>query len=179
MRNGHLSLLVIVRKIRATVSQKKTKLKTKKNPKEKLAARTMSAKSAKPLEIGIAVIRNKKKKVLIIKRLYEEYAKKGQKLTWVFPGGTPDRGESIEETTIRETRLETGLNIRILNLISERTYSQPNVHLKYFACRLKDFKVEPILDVHEVETLKWVFPKELKDYFTTDLDPGVAKYLKI
>jgi 8-oxo-dGTP pyrophosphatase MutT (NUDIX family) len=31
--------------------------------------------------------------------------------TWVFPKGTPDPGESIEETALREVREETGLDV--------------------------------------------------------------------
>ncbi len=33
--------------------------------------------------------------------------------TWVFPKGTPDRGETIEETAVREVREETGLDVHI------------------------------------------------------------------
>ena len=34
--------------------------------------------------------------------------------TWTLPKGTPDPGEAIEETAIREVREETGLLVRIL-----------------------------------------------------------------
>ncbi|HEV8671132.1 MAG TPA: NUDIX hydrolase [Candidatus Limnocylindria bacterium] len=34
--------------------------------------------------------------------------------TWVFPKGTPDPGESIEETALREVREETGLDVSIV-----------------------------------------------------------------
>lgn len=33
--------------------------------------------------------------------------------TWVFPKGTPDDGETIEETALREVREETGLDVEI------------------------------------------------------------------
>jgi 8-oxo-dGTP pyrophosphatase MutT (NUDIX family) len=33
--------------------------------------------------------------------------------TWVFPKGTPDPGESVEETALREVREETGLDVSI------------------------------------------------------------------
>ena len=36
--------------------------------------------------------------------------------TWVFPKGTPDHGESIEATAVREVAEETGLEVRILEI---------------------------------------------------------------
>jgi len=34
--------------------------------------------------------------------------------TWVVPKGTPDHGESIEATALREVREETGLDVEIV-----------------------------------------------------------------
>lgn len=42
--------------------------------------------------------------------------------TWVFPKGTPDRGESIEETAEREVREETGLDVRIVRPLGQTDY---------------------------------------------------------
>ncbi|MBM4421644.1 MAG: NUDIX hydrolase [Chloroflexi bacterium] len=42
--------------------------------------------------------------------------------TWVFPKGTPDKGESIEETALREVREETGLEVRIVRPIGATDY---------------------------------------------------------
>ena len=41
---------------------------------------------------------------------------------WVFPKGTPDRGESIEETALREVREETGLDVSIVAPIGVTDY---------------------------------------------------------
>src|SRR5438093_8779585 len=42
--------------------------------------------------------------------------------TWVFPKGTPDAGESIEETALREVREETGLDVSIVAPIGVTDY---------------------------------------------------------
>lgn len=42
--------------------------------------------------------------------------------TWGLPKGTPNKGETREETALRETREETGLQVRIVEPINEITY---------------------------------------------------------
>jgi len=42
--------------------------------------------------------------------------------TWFLPKGTPQRNESREQTAIRETREETGLDVRILEPIGSISY---------------------------------------------------------
>ena len=41
---------------------------------------------------------------------------------WALPKGTPDSGETIEETAIRETREETGLEVEIERPLSSIRY---------------------------------------------------------
>jgi 8-oxo-dGTP pyrophosphatase MutT (NUDIX family) len=42
--------------------------------------------------------------------------------TWVFPKGTPDRGETIEQTALREVREESGLDVEIVRAIGVIDY---------------------------------------------------------
>ena len=42
--------------------------------------------------------------------------------TWTLPKGTPDAGETIEETAIREVREETGLEARIIGPLPSINY---------------------------------------------------------
>ena len=42
--------------------------------------------------------------------------------TWNLPKGTPDLGESIEETALREVREETGLEVRIEQPLGQINY---------------------------------------------------------
>jgi 8-oxo-dGTP pyrophosphatase MutT (NUDIX family) len=43
-------------------------------------------------------------------------------VTWTLPKGTPDPGESIEATALREVREETGLDVRIAGTVGAIQY---------------------------------------------------------
>lgn len=131
-------------------------------------------------QIAVAIVQNVSGKVLIIKRAVEENTKSGDSsLTWVFPGGKREHGETFEQAVVREVSQETGYNVKVKKLISERDHPDISVKVKYFLCEFVIGKIRPIEDVHEVDTLKWIEPNELYDYFTTNLDPKVAKFLKV
>ncbi len=42
--------------------------------------------------------------------------------TWVFPKGTPDESESIQQTAVREVAEETGLDVRIVAPLGTSEY---------------------------------------------------------
>jgi len=53
---------------------------------------------------------------------------------WVFPGGYVDRGESVEQAAIRETREESDLSIALGALLGVYSYrGSPNIIIVYAA----------------------------------------------
>lgn len=53
---------------------------------------------------------------------------------WVFPGGYVDRGESVQEAAIRETREESQMDVRLGPLLNVYSYPRsPNVIVVYSA----------------------------------------------
>ena len=80
--------------------------------------------------------------------------------TWVFPKGTPDAGESIEETAIREVREETGLDVSIVAPIgvTEYWFAVPGerVHkfVHFFLMRAEGGDVSR--HDHEYDDVRWV-----------------------
>jgi 8-oxo-dGTP diphosphatase len=56
---------------------------------------------------------------------------------WVFPGGYVDRGEEITAAAIREAREESGLDVRIDNLIDIYSYEGSPIIVVYAATALR------------------------------------------
>lgn len=53
---------------------------------------------------------------------------------WVFPGGYVDRGESVQEAAVRETREESQIDVQLGPLLDVYSYSRsPNVIVVYTA----------------------------------------------
>ena len=67
---------------------------------------------------GIVVSANRERPALVV-----GMRRRGRDaVTWTLPKGTPDPGESVEETALREVGEETGLEVRILERLSSIEY---------------------------------------------------------
>jgi len=92
--------------------------------------------------------------------------------TWVFPKGTPDRGETIEETAVREVREETGLEVEIVAPIGviEYWFAVPGerVHkfVHFFLMRATGGDVSR--HDHEYDHVKWASTDEARRLLSYD-----------
>lgn len=81
-------------------------------------------------------------------------------VTWTLPKGTPDPGETIEQTALREVGEETGLEVRIVSPLPSIEYAfvQDGTRIRK---TVHYFLMEPTggdLDRHdhEFERVRWV-----------------------
>lgn len=127
--------------------------------------------------ISLAIVKNENDEVLIIKRKKQDDELGGVKLTWAFPGGVVEEHESVVDAAVRETQEETGYMVVAHDLVSKRIFPNSTVYINYVSCELLSDLPSDVTDTHEVAEVKWVLPTELKNYFTSDLDKGVALFL--
>jgi 8-oxo-dGTP diphosphatase len=69
------------------------------------------------LTVDTVVIKNSN--VVLIKRKNQPYSG-----SWALPGGFVEYGETVEAAAIRETKEETGLNVKLLGIVG--VYSNPD-----------------------------------------------------
>jgi len=112
-----------------------------------------------------AVIRDDTGRILLVKHVPERNGYWQGK--WICPGGKLELGESIEEGTIREVKEETGLEVRLDNLLQPferivRSEGQTTLHVIYidFLAKLVDGEFRPGSDVGEGI---WVSPEGLRE----------------
>jgi len=83
---------------------------------------------------------------------------------WEFPGGKFDAGERPEQCLIRELAEELGIRVKedCLAPLTFASYAYPDFHLlmPLWICRRWEGVVQPL----EGQALKWVRPRELRNY---------------
>ena len=107
-------------------------------------------------------------KVLVLNEKGEVLLTQRQDLhTWVFPGGRIERGETPEETVIRETQEETGIKIKIERLVAVyfRTHFLANMVVLFFLGRKIGGKEKR--EIGETLGVKWISKRKLADYVDT------------
>ena len=71
---------------------------------------------------------------------------------WVFPGGYVDRGETVEEAAIRETKEEVDLDVRLTSLLNVYSYAQSPVVVIVYAAEIVGGKLRAADESLSVQT---------------------------
>lgn len=123
----------------------------------------------KQIEVVAAVIQQGKR-VLATQRASGEF-----KGFWEFPGGKPEKGESLEEALIREIQEELGVLIAVKSYIHTIHYDYPDFHLVMHTYFCSILKGKPVLLEHSAA--KWFLKEELKEIQWIPADINLLQYL--
>ena len=79
---------------------------------------------------------------------------------WALPKGTPDSGETVEETAVRETREETGLQVEIERQLSSIRYffvrGSTRFHKTVHFFLMRAVGGSPDEHDHEFDEVRWL-----------------------
>ena len=96
---------------------------------------------------------------------------------WEFPGGKVEPGERPEATLIRELHEEIGITVSepCLAPLTFASHSYDDFHLlmPLFVCR----RFRGIAQPREGQALKWVRPKQMRDYPMPPADAPLIPFL--
>lgn len=121
--------------------------------------------------IGIGVIFNHEGKLLIAKRPDDKMLGG----LWEFPGGKQEKGETIEETIIREFDEEVGIQIEL-----ERPYPPIKHAYSHFKITLQAWRGRLIsgeAQSKESSEIRWIEPDELTNYAFPKANRKLVDYI--
>lgn len=110
-------------------------------------------------------------RVLMVRRRVSE-----GELSWQFPAGAVESGESAEEAAVRETLEETGLTVEAVKLIGDRVHPKSKRFMSYTAARIISGEAH-VADADELDAVAWVTLAEIPDYVPYGLFEPVQDYL--
>ena len=111
-------------------------------------------------------------RVLMVRRRVKE-----GELSWQFPAGAIEAGESPEEAAVRETLEETGLKVEAASLIGQRVHPKTGREMSYTACSVVDGEAH-VADADELDAVAWVTLAEIPEKVPYGLFGPVQEYLE-
>ncbi|WP_454860099.1 NUDIX hydrolase [Promicromonospora soli] len=124
---------------------------------------------AKPA-IAAAIIVHDRKLLLVQRRV-----SKGS-LSWQFPAGAIEQGETFEQAAARETAEETGLTVEAVKVLGERVHPSTGRLMGYVACDVVSGEAY-VADAEELADIVWATPDKFTDYVPYGFTPAVQDYL--
>ncbi|MFM9445123.1 NUDIX hydrolase [Streptomyces acidiscabies] len=97
-------------------------------------------------------------------------------LSWQFPAGEVEAGESEREAAVRETREETGVVVRVVRGLGGRVHPKTGRWMAYVACEVVSGEAY-VADREELAEVVWCGVGEVPEYVQYGLYGPVREYL--
>lgn len=110
-------------------------------------------------------------RVLMVQRRVKE-----GELSWQFPAGEVEAGESPEAAAVRETAEEVGLTVKATRLLGERVHPKTGRQMFYAACEVVSGSAT-VVDTEELAELAWVEHDQIAEFVPYGLFEAVQAYL--
>lgn len=129
----------------------------------------MTTETKKP-DVSAAIIVDRGRVLMVRRRV-----KEGE-LSWQFPAGGVEFGETAEQAAVRETLEETGLTVKAVRYLGDRVHPKSGKFMAYTACELVDGEAR-VADDDELDAIAWVALDEIPEYVPYGLFGPVQEYL--
>lgn len=130
----------------------------------------MNPTAHEPTGVAAAIV-VREGRVLMLRRRVSE-----GELSWQFPAGKIEAGETPLQAAVRETREEAGLDVAALRLLGERVHPKTGWRLSYVACAARTGAAY-VAAPDEVAELAWVSHSEIPAYVPYGIFEPVQAYL--
>jgi 8-oxo-dGTP diphosphatase len=129
----------------------------------------MTTETKKP-DVSAAIITDGERVLMVRRRV-----KEGE-LSWQFPAGGVEDGETAEEAAVRETLEETGLVVKAVKYIGDRVHPKSGKFMAYTACEVVAGTAR-VADDEELDKVEWVRHSEIPGLVPYGLFGPVQAYL--
>ena len=101
---------------------------------------------------------------------------KTRALEWEFVGGKAEKGETLEETLIRECREELGITVKPLDKYIDLVHVYPDitVHLTVFNTVIIEGPIQKL----EHNDIRWITPADIGEYEFCPADKEILAKIK-
>jgi 8-oxo-dGTP diphosphatase len=110
-------------------------------------------------------------RVLLVQRRVKEGS-----LSWQFPAGEVEQGETASAAAVREAKEEIGLTVAESEVLGERVHPNTGRTMVYVACNVVEGEPR-LVDDEELADLVWSNRDQLTEYVPYGFYPAVQEYL--